>query len=224
MPKRIYLIGRHGNVKLNDETVSRRHARLEVDGDTLHLKDLGSRNGTYEVRGAELLPFSAGPVQRTQVFAFGECVRTVAQLIRTAELEAAMARAQPQADIDIASDRFEATTTGSLMVPRRRLSATDVVQMLEHAEDQLAEGLSVVDVCTGLGITVHRYERWCREFGRTRREREHNVAVLRQENERLRRRVAALEQRLARSATDESDGVGGPETRAAEPPRARQRA
>ncbi|MCB1746025.1 MAG: FHA domain-containing protein [Gammaproteobacteria bacterium] len=196
MPKRIYLIGRHGNVQLNDETVSRRHARLLMDGATLHLKDLGSRNGTYRVCGSDLQRFTAGPVERHHVFAFGECVRTIGQIIRTAELEAAMARANPEPDIPIADDRFEATTTGSLLVPRRRLSASDIVQLLERVEDQLAEDVKLIDACTSIGITLQRYERWCREFGRTRREREHNVAVLRQENERLRQRIAALEAKL----------------------------
>jgi len=196
MGKRTSLIGRHGNVKLNDETVSRRHARLEVDGDALHLTDLNSRNGTYEVRDTELVPFTAGPVERSQVFAFGECVRTVAQLIRTAALEAAMAKARPEPDIGIDDDRFEATSIGSLVVPRKRLSPADIVQLLERAEDEVADGRTVVDVCTGIGITVHRYERWCREYGATRREREQNLAVLQRENARLKQRVADLEARL----------------------------
>src|SRR5271154_6043744 len=34
-------------LRLTDPTVSRRHLALEVVGDRLHLRDLGSSNGTY---------------------------------------------------------------------------------------------------------------------------------------------------------------------------------
>ena len=93
MEKKTYTIGRAGDIKLKDETVSRLHACLEVDGDKLYLRDLDSHNGTYEIRDKELVPFTAGSVTQDQTFAFGECVRNVAQLLRTAELEAALATA-----------------------------------------------------------------------------------------------------------------------------------
>ncbi|MGR8921423.1 MAG: FHA domain-containing protein [Gammaproteobacteria bacterium] len=196
MGKRTYLIGRQGNVRLNDETVSRRHARLEVEGETLYLRDLDSRNGTYEVRDTELVPFTAGIVSRTQVFAFGECVRTVAQLINTAELEAAIANARPPEELEAESRQFETTTTGSLVEPHKRLSPSDIIQMLERAEDEQAAGRELAAVCTELGITMQRYERWCREYGETRRVREQCVAALRRENEQLKALVRKLKARV----------------------------
>ena len=43
------LVGRDPGcaIVLADPTVSRRHARLEVDGDACRIQDLGSTNGTY---------------------------------------------------------------------------------------------------------------------------------------------------------------------------------
>ena len=194
--KKIYMIGRQGNVRLNDETVSRRHARLEVEGDQVFLRDLDSRNGTYEVRDRDLVPFTEGPVQRNQVFAFGECVRTVAQLINTAELETAIAKARPIEELEAEGQHLEATTTGSLAAPARRLSSTDIIQMLEHIEDERDAGRDVAGVCTSLGITVQRYERWSDEYGATRHVREQCVVALRRENEQLKALVRKLKARL----------------------------
>lgn len=57
------LVGRGAecDIFLGDVTVSRHHARFSVDGDSLHLLDLGSTNGTY-VNGtwAEAYALSAG--------------------------------------------------------------------------------------------------------------------------------------------------------------------
>lgn len=48
-----YVVGRdrHADVCIDDPSVSRRHARLIVDGDSVAIEDLESRNGT-RVRGA----------------------------------------------------------------------------------------------------------------------------------------------------------------------------
>jgi pSer/pThr/pTyr-binding forkhead associated (FHA) protein len=41
------VLGREGDVQLEDEEVSRRHARVWPGGDGLEIEDLGSRNGTF---------------------------------------------------------------------------------------------------------------------------------------------------------------------------------
>lgn len=41
------------DIVINDETVSKRHAEIEVDGDSIRIKDLGSSNGTF-VNGRRL--------------------------------------------------------------------------------------------------------------------------------------------------------------------------
>ena len=192
MEKKTYTIGRAGDIKLKDETVSRRHACLEVEGDKLYLRDLDSHNGTYEIRDKELVPFTAGSVTQDQTFAFGECVRNVAQLLRTAELEAALASAAAKTERDGTDDPLEATQVGSAIAPRKRLTSADIIQMLDRAEDEAADGRELTDICKALGITVQRYERWCREYGATWREREQTLIALRRENERLRRLVSDL--------------------------------
>src|SRR5262249_50430759 len=45
----VVVLGRHPgcDIRVPDETVSRRHARIIVQGDGYFVEDLGSRNGTY---------------------------------------------------------------------------------------------------------------------------------------------------------------------------------
>lgn len=44
-----YVLGRHDScdIVLEDKTISRKHARLEIEDDEAFVEDLGSRNGTY---------------------------------------------------------------------------------------------------------------------------------------------------------------------------------
>jgi hypothetical protein len=195
MSKKSYIIGRAGDITLYDDTVSRRHARLDVDGDECFLTDLESRNGTYLIRDKQLLPFTKGPATKDQVFAFGECVRTMTQLLSSiserADVPAADASKPvpaPASPVEPAS--FDATMASLPAV--QRLTALDIIGLLERAEDALNAGRPLTEVCETLGISEQRYQRWCREYGATRIEREGNTQALRRENERLRKLVSDL--------------------------------
>lgn len=193
MAKRSYIIGRAGDISLYDDTVSRRHACLEIDGDRLILRDLDSRNGTYELRDKVLVPFTQGAVTRDQVFAFGECVRSVLQLL--AEVGAADALADTAGGEHAATpDPLDVTHVSINVEPRRRLTPHDIVALLDKVEDAIAAGDSLEVALGNLGVTPQRYERWCREHGASRAERSGAEALsgLRRENERLRRLVADL--------------------------------
>jgi hypothetical protein len=187
MTKASYIIGRGGDIMLYDDTVSRRHARLDVGGDALYLVDLDSRNGTYELRGKELIAFRGGAITRDQVFAFGECVRSVVQLLAEVGAEPAAAKSseggQPER-------RHDTTMIG--LAPVQRLSVADIVALLERAEDALTAGGELPAICRTLGISEARYERWCRDYGATRAERERQLRELRRENDQLRKLVADL--------------------------------
>ncbi|MEQ8234167.1 MAG: FHA domain-containing protein [Gammaproteobacteria bacterium] len=190
MSKQVYIIGRAGDIVLYDDTVSRRHASLEVGGDQLILRDLDSRNGTYLIRDKALLPFSSGAVQPDQVFAFGECVRSVAQLI-TAIRDLAGDEVINESLADT-GNRLESTQLGFSVPPRPRLSHGDIVEMLERIESAVTAGQARADACAAVGITEQRYERWCKEHGSSALERSVEYGELRRENERLRQLVADL--------------------------------
>ena len=192
MPKKSYIIGRAGDIPLYDDTVSRRHARLDVDGDECFLTDLESRNGTYLIRDKQLLPFSKGRVTTDQVFAFGECVRTMTQLLDSLPGREAPPASTEQAPAPVVAptQSFDATMVSLPAV--QRLTALDIIGLLERAEDALNGGRPLTEVCETLGISEQRYQRWCREYGATRIEREGNTQALRRENERLRKLVSDL--------------------------------
>lgn len=190
MSKQVYIIGRAGDVVLYDDTVSRRHASLEVGGEQLVLRDLDSRNGTYLIRDKALLPFSSGSVQPDQVFAFGECVRSVAQLLTAVrDLTGEEIVNESLADT---GNRLDSTQLGFSVPPRPRLSHADIVEMLERIESAVASGEPRADACAAVGITEQRYERWCKEHGYSALERSAEYGELRRENERLREMVGEL--------------------------------
>ncbi len=193
MGKLSYIIGRAGDITLYDDTVSRRHACLEFDGAELRLRDLDSRNGTYEIRDNKLVPFKSGVVTRDQVFAFGECVRSVVQLL--AEIDGVTESLADTAGGERPPSQLvpmDATTAGISIEPHKRLSAADIIALLELVEDRLISGQSIAVACTGLGIPEQRYSRWCREYGATRAVRDQATQDVRRENERLRRMLADL--------------------------------
>ena len=191
MSKTPYIIGRAGDITLYDDTVSRRHACLEIDSEELFLRDLDSRNGTYEIIDEKLVPFTAGAVNPDQVFAFGECVRSVAQLLSAAEA-AGMVLSETFGAEPEGADPLDATKIGFSIAPRKRLTSANIIEMLEQAEDESEAGKPLTEICGGLGITTQRYQRWCTEYGATRTEREEGIAALRRENQRLRKLVADL--------------------------------
>lgn len=56
--KNAWILGKEGDIRIEDNSVSRRHAKLTREGDELYIEDIGSTNGTY-VNGA--------PVKRKKV-------------------------------------------------------------------------------------------------------------------------------------------------------------
>ncbi len=192
MGKQSFIIGRAGHITLYDDTVSRRHACLDVEDGQLFLRDLKSRNGTYEIRDKKLVPFSSGTVTADQVFAFGECVRSVTQLLSEAGVsnDTLSATHGPLPGDD--DDPLNATQIGFHVPSQPRLSATDIIAMLEKIEDHRAGGGSLADICAELGVNEARYQRWAAEYGATRDDRQKSLADLRRENAQLRTLVADL--------------------------------
>jgi predicted component of type VI protein secretion system len=86
MENRTYVIGRKGNIPLNDRTASAQHAQLVVLNNTLYLTDLGSTNGTYLLKDGKRLRFNEGYVELDQTLAFGNQVCSVRELVARAEL------------------------------------------------------------------------------------------------------------------------------------------
>jgi predicted component of type VI protein secretion system len=63
MESRTYIIGREGHIYINDPTVSKQHAEIQVINGEVYLRDLGSTNGTFLIKNNRLVPFHEGYVQ-----------------------------------------------------------------------------------------------------------------------------------------------------------------
>lgn len=78
---RSYIVGRMGELHLDDPTASARHAELVLLDGRIYITDLGSTNGTYIWRRGRWERFHEGYVSPETRMAFGRCVRSVAELL-----------------------------------------------------------------------------------------------------------------------------------------------
>lgn len=81
---RTYVIGREGHIYINDPTVSKQHAEIQVINGEIYLRDLGSTNGTYLVKNQRLVAFKEGYVQIHQAVVLGNRHYTIQQLLEIA--------------------------------------------------------------------------------------------------------------------------------------------
>ena len=81
---RTYIIGREGHIYINDPTVSKQHAEIQVINGEIYLRDLHSTNGTYLVKNQRLVSFKEGYVQINQAVVLGNRHYTIHQLLEIA--------------------------------------------------------------------------------------------------------------------------------------------
>jgi pSer/pThr/pTyr-binding forkhead associated (FHA) protein len=79
-----YIIGREGHIYINDPTVSKQHAEIQVINGEVYLRDLDSTNGTYLIKNNRLVPFHEGYVQLHQPIVLGNRQYTVQSLLEIA--------------------------------------------------------------------------------------------------------------------------------------------
>jgi pSer/pThr/pTyr-binding forkhead associated (FHA) protein len=84
MESRTYIIGREGHIYINDPTVSKQHAEIQVINGEVYLRDLGSTNGTYLIKNNRLVPFNEGYVQLHQPIVLGNRQYTIQSLLQIA--------------------------------------------------------------------------------------------------------------------------------------------
>jgi pSer/pThr/pTyr-binding forkhead associated (FHA) protein len=81
MEGRTYTIGRAGHIRIDDPSVSRGHAEIRFIDGKIRLRDLSSTNGTFLVKGNELVHFEEGPVNPNQRLVLGSRPHTVKGLL-----------------------------------------------------------------------------------------------------------------------------------------------
>lgn len=83
MENKIFVIGRYGDIFINDKSVSKRHAEIQLRGRDIFLRDLGSTNGTFLIKNNRLIRFYEGYVQLNQPVVFGKKTYLVSTLLES---------------------------------------------------------------------------------------------------------------------------------------------
>lgn len=81
MEAKTYIIGREGHIFVNDPSVSRQHAKIEIIDGKIRLYDLNSSNGTYLVKNNKRVRFQKGYVEPHQPILLGSRLYTVQSLL-----------------------------------------------------------------------------------------------------------------------------------------------
>jgi len=84
MENRTYIIGREGHIYVNDPTVSKRHAEIQILNGEVYLRDLGSTNGTFLIKNQRLVPFVEGYEQINQMIVLGNKQYSIKNLLEIA--------------------------------------------------------------------------------------------------------------------------------------------
>ncbi len=109
------------DIVINDDSISRQHARLDVRGDELRVADLQSRNGTY-LAG---VPVHDTALRGGERLAFGDVEATIER--RAAP---AAAPARPAAGDHTMVRRLDDTATGSVAAVARVVEAPRLINLL----------------------------------------------------------------------------------------------
>jgi putative transposase len=75
---------------------------------------------------------------------------------------------------------------------RIRHSPEQIIRQLREADAELANGISVGDICKKLGIAENTYYRWRNQFGGIKADEMRRLRELEKENARLKALVADL--------------------------------
>lgn len=71
---RSFILGRQGHILLPSKTVGRQHGEITILDGKIYLRDLGSRNGIYTLKGKKLVKFEEGYVSLLQrIYIGNEC-------------------------------------------------------------------------------------------------------------------------------------------------------
>ncbi|MCP4431496.1 MAG: FHA domain-containing protein [Gammaproteobacteria bacterium] len=81
MANKTFVIGRSGDICIEDESISYKHAVLQLRDNEIYLRDLGSTYGTYLVKNNRPIRFYEGYVQLNQVVMFGNITCLINSLL-----------------------------------------------------------------------------------------------------------------------------------------------
>lgn len=84
MEGRTFILGREGHIYIDSPTASKHHAEIKVAGGKIHLRDLGSTNGTFLKKNKTLIKFESGFVNPLQPIMIGKHTYVIQDLLEVA--------------------------------------------------------------------------------------------------------------------------------------------
>lgn len=81
MENKTLIVGRNGDIRIDDMSVSKRHAEIQLRGHEIYMRDLGSTNGTFLIKNNRLIRFYEGYVQFSQQVVLGKKVYLISTLL-----------------------------------------------------------------------------------------------------------------------------------------------
>ena len=82
---------------------------------------------------------------------------------------------------------------GDFTMKRIRHTAEQIIRKLKTAEQLIAQGKTVADVCRALEVTQPTYHRWKQQYGGMQAEEAKRLTQLEKENARLKKLLAEAE-------------------------------
>jgi len=82
---------------------------------------------------------------------------------------------------------------GDLTMKRTRHTAEQIIRKLKTAEQLIAQGKTVADVCRVIEVTQPTYHRWRQQYGGMQAEEARRLTQLEKENARLKKLLAEAE-------------------------------
>lgn len=166
LPAGTHLVGRdpHCDIAIDDPTVSRQHAKLEVTSESTRLVDLGSKNGTF-VNGARVS--DAQLIRSGDLLGFGKVIAVLGSSPPAAAPQAMATAAADWTLIDSRTRSFDSVDVRGLLQER-----TEVLQRLLEAfggltaiiRQELRNENELESYLTRLASVVGAGEAWAVEF------------------------------------------------------------
>ena len=91
---------------------------------------------------------------------------------------------------------------GDLTMKRIRHTAEQIIRKLKTAEQLIAQGKTVADVCRAIEVTQPTYHRWKQQYGGMQAEEAKRLTQLEKENARLKKLLAELEKAMLKELAE----------------------
>ena len=104
---------------------------------------------------------------------------------------------------------------GDFTMNRSRYTAEQIIRKLKTAEQLIAQGKTVVEVCRVIEVTQPTYHRWRQQYGGMQAEEARRLTQLEKENARLKKLLAEaeLEKAMLKDLADAAVCAGAAQTR-----------